>query len=176
MEKFNIIYAGPPWNYRNGGNGSARRHCSLMSIEEICALPVHTLAAEDCVLFLWVTFPILPEVFAVIEAWGFSYKTVAFTWVKPNKNKEGWFCGMGNWTRANAEICLLATKGTPKRHTNNIRQIISEPRREHSRKPDVTRERIIQLCGDLPRVELFAREVPPGWAVWGNQVESTISL
>ena len=176
MEKFSIIYADPPWNYRNGGNGSARKHYPLMSVSEICALPVQTLTAPDCVLFLWVTFPILPDVFKVIEAWGFSYKSVAFVWVKPNKNKEGWFYGMGNWTRANAEICLLATKGAPKREAKNIQQIISEPRREHSRKPDVTRERIIQLCGDLPRVELFAREAPPGWAVWGNQVESTILL
>jgi len=176
IDTFNIIYADPPWNYRRGGNGSARKHYPLMSVSEICALPVQTLTAPDCVLFLWVTFPILPDVFKVIEAWGFSYKSVAFVWVKPNKNKEGWFYGMGNWTRANAEICLLATKGTPKREARNIQQIISEPRREHSRKPDVTRERIIQLCGDLPRVELFARETPPGWAVWGNQVQSTISL
>ena len=147
-----------------------------MSIADICALPVHTLAAPDCVLFLWVTFPILPDAFKVIETWGFSYKSVAFVWVKPNKNKEGWFYGMGNWTRANAEICLLATKGTPKREARNVQQIISEPRREHSRKPDVTRERIIHLCGDLPRVELFAREALPGWAVWGNEVDSTITL
>ena len=176
MEKFNIIYADPPWLYRCGGNGGARRHYSLMSIEEICALPVHTLAADDCVLFLWVTFPILPETFAVIRAWGFEYKTVAFTWVKRNKKSPGFFVGMGHWTRANAEVCLLATKGKPQRISKSVRQIIDTPLEHHSKKPDVTRERIIELCGDLPRVELFARQAPPGWAVWGNQVESTISL
>lgn len=127
-------------------------------------------------LFLWATFPVLPDAFEVIKAWGFSYKAVAFVWVKPNKHKAGWFYGMGRWTRANAEICLLAIKGTPVRNAKNVQQIISEPRREHSRKPDTVRERIVQLCGDVPRIELFAREAPAGWSAWGNEVESDIIL
>ncbi len=176
MEKFNIIYADPPWDYRCGGNGSAKRHYPLMPLSDICALPVHTLAAEDCALFLWVTFPILDEAFRVIESWGFTYKSAAFVWVKPNRIGPGWAVGCGFWTRANAELCLLAIKGSPKRQANNVKQIIVEPRREHSQKPDETRERIIQLMGNLPRVELFARQATPGWAVWGNEVPNTVSL
>ena len=175
-EKYSIIYADPPWSYRNGGNGRAKKHYSLMPTPDICALPVQTLAAPDCALFLWATFPLLPEAFNVIEAWGFTYKCAAFVWVKPTKSGIGWAVGTGYWTRANAEICLLATKGAPQRMAKNVQQIISEPRREHSRKPDETRKRILQLFGDLPRVELFARQTPPGWAVWGNQINSTISL
>jgi N6-adenosine-specific RNA methylase IME4 len=176
LEKFNIIYADPPWTYRQGGNGSAKKHYPLMPIEEICALPVAELAAKDSTLFLWATLPLLPEAFEAIRAWGFTYKTAAFVWVKTNKSNPGYFVGMGHWTRANAEICLLAIRGKPRRQAKNIPQIIAEPRREHSRKPAVARERIVRLMGDLPRVELFAREAPPGWAVWGNEVESTISL
>lgn len=175
-KKFNIIYADPPWQCKYGGNGSASKHYSLMTTEEICALPVHKLAAPDCVLFLWVTFPVLNEVFDVIQAWGFTYKTVAFCWVKRNAKSDGWFFGMGNWTRANAEICLLATKGKPKRRAADVPQIIVSPREQHSKKPDETRDRIVRLMGDLPRVELFARQVPPGWEVWGNEVDSTIKL
>ena len=147
-----------------------------MSIKDICALPVRELAAPDCTLFLWVTFPVLPETFEVIKAWGFEYKTVAFCWVKRNSKSAGWFFGMGNWTRANAEICLLATKGNPKRVSADVRQIIDTKREEHSKKPDETRDRIVRLMGDLPRVELFARQTAPGWEVWGNQVDSTIIL
>ncbi len=112
----------------------------------------------------------------MIKAWGFTYKTVAFCWVKQNPKSSGWFFGMGNWTRANAEICLLATKGSPKRKAADVPQLIVAPREEHSKKPDETRNRIVRLMGDLPRVELFARQAPPGWDVWGNEVHSTISL
>lgn len=134
------------------------------------------LTAPDCALFLWVTFPILPETFDVIRAWGFTYKTVAFCWVKQKSKSPGWFFGMGNWTRGNAEICLLATKGHPKRATADVPQLIIAPREEHSKKPDEIRDRIVRLMGDLPRVELFARQAPPGWDVWGNEVDSTITL
>lgn len=177
---YQIIYADPPWQYRvwskKGSNRSAESHYSTMSIDDICALPVEQLAAPDCTLFLWVTFPVLPDVFRVIKAWGFIYKTVAFTWVKRNKKSPGWFVGMGNWTRANAEICLLATKGKPRRQAKNVRQIIDTPLEWHSKKPDETRDRIVQLMGDLPRIELFARQKPPGWDVWGNEVDCDISL
>jgi site-specific DNA-methyltransferase (adenine-specific) len=176
MKKFNIIYADPPWTYRRGGKGSAKRHYPLMKTEDICALPVGDLADEDCALFLWATMPLLPEAFEAIKAWGFTYKTAAFTWCKTNKNKDGYFIGLGNWTRANAEICLLAIRGKPKREAKNVPQLIAEPRREHSRKPDVARERIIALMGDLPRVELFARQAPKGWDVWGNEVTPTIDF
>lgn len=147
-----------------------------MPVEDICALPVRELADTDCTLFLWVTFPTLPDAFEVIKAWGFQYKTVAFCWVKRNSKSGGWFFGMGNWTRANAEICLLAIKGKPKRLAADVPQLIDSPREEHSKKPDETRDRIVRLMGDLPRVELFARQTAPGWEVWGNEVDSTITL
>lgn len=139
--------------------------------------PVGKLAAPDCTLFLWVTFPVLNEVFDVIRAWGFTYKTVAFCWVKQNPKSPGWFFGMGNWTRANAEICLLATKGSPKRAANDVPQLIVAPREEHSKKPDETRDRIVRLMGDLPRVELFARQAPADWDVWarGGQHDHTMT-
>ena len=153
-----------------------RSQTPLFSDDDPRDLPVRELAAPDCTLFLWVTFPHLPETFDVIKAWGFTYKTVAFCWVKQNPKSPGWFFGMGNWTRANAEICLLATKGTPKRMAADVSQLIVAPREEHSKKPNETRDRIVRLLGDLPRVELFARQAPPGWDVWGNEVQSTISL
>lgn len=137
-------------------------------------MPVADLAAPDSALFLWATFPQLPEALRLIEAWGFTYKSVAFVWLKKNKKADSWFYGLGFWTRGNAEICLLATKGHPKRQAANIHQFIVSPIEAHSKKPDEARAKIISLMGDLPRVELFARQTPPGWAVWGNEVTPTI--
>ena len=137
-------------------------------------MPVADLAAPDSALFLWATFPQLPEALRLIEAWGFTYKSVAFVWLKKNKKADSWFYGLGFWTRGNAEICLLATKGHPKRQAADIHQFIISPIQEHSRKPEEAREKIVALMGDVPRVELFARQSPPGWDVWGNEVESTL--
>ena len=135
-----------------------------MSIDELCALPVETLAEKDCLLFLWATFPQLPEALRLIRAWGFTFKT-----------SPTWFYGLGYWTRGNAEICLLAKRGKPKRRSAGVHQFIISPVEEHSKKPDVTRDKIIELAGDLPRVELFARQKAPGWDVWGNEVDSDLS-
>ena len=177
--QYSIILADPPWSYRTwtakGGHKSASAHYDTMHTGDICKLPIGQLAADDSTLFLWATYPNLPEAFEVIEAWGFKYKTVAFTWIKTSKNGNP-FVGLGYWTRANAEICLLATRGKPQRVDKGVKQVIISPRLEHSRKPDEARERIVQLMGDLPRVELFAREKWPGWDVWGNEVESDIEL
>lgn len=147
-----------------------------MTIDDICNLPVKNIASENCVLFLWVTFPTLLDSFKVIEAWGFNYKTVAFVWVKHNKKTPTLFWGMGFWTRANAEICLLATKGKPKRISAKVHQVIISPIEEHSKKPNEIRKRIVDLIGDLPRIELFARQKTDGWDVWGNEVDSDIKL
>ena len=144
-----------------------------MSISELCALPVADLAAKDSALFLWATFPQLPEALRLIQAWGFTYKSVAFVWLKQNRKSPGWFYGLGFWTRGNAEVCLLATRGHPKRQAANVHQFIISPVREHSRKPEEAREKIVALMGNLPRVELFARQSPSGWDVWGNEVEPT---
>lgn len=178
--KYNIIYADPPWSYRAWSSKekgrSAESHYPTMSIEDIKALPVSQLAAKDCILFLWITFPLLQEAWSIMEAWGFTYKTVAFVWVKQCRKSENLFLGMGYWTRSNAEICLLATKGNPKRISKNVKQIIISHLEEHSKKPDAARDRIVDLAGDLPRIELFARQTTPGWDVWGNEVDSTIEL
>ena len=147
-----------------------------MSIEELCALPVSEITEKDCVLFLWATFPQLKEALQLIKAWGFTYKTVAFVWLKTNKKALTWFYGLGFWTRGNAEICLLATKGHPKRQAKNVHQLIISPIEAHSKKPNKAREKIASLMGDLPKIELFAREEILGWDVWGNEVKSSITL
>lgn len=178
--KYNIIYADPPWAYRvwskKGKGSTAENHYPTMSINAIKNMPVSSIAADDCILFLWVTFPCLQEGLATIKAWGFTYKTCAFNWVKRNKKSDSWFWGLGYWTRANSEICLLATKGKPKRISKAVHQVCDARIMEHSKKPDEIRDRIVELCGDVPRIELFARQKTPGWYVWGNEVECDIPL
>jgi N6-adenosine-specific RNA methylase IME4 len=191
--KYNIIYADPAWNYNSRmalGKGakksSSEDYYSVMTIEDICNLPINKIADKDCALFIWVTMPKLNEVFKVIDAWGFEYKTCGFVWVKRNKvfsaernNKRNGiddFMGQGRWVRQNAELCLIATKGKPKRISAKVRQIIYQPIQEHSQKPNEVRERIVELVGDLPRVELFARQNHNGWDAWGNEVETSINL
>lgn len=174
-KKFAVIYADPPWSYNNKGTrAAADKHYGTMSIADIKQLPVGDtgggIAADDCVLFIWATFPMLREAFEVIEAWGFTYKTVAFNWVKLNKSGAGLFWGLGNWTRSNSEICLLATKGKPKRISASVHSVIETPVQRHSQKPAEARERIEALMGDVPKIELFARNTAPGWASWGNEV------
>ena len=173
-KKYKIIYADPPWRYytwsKKGQGRSAESHYSTMSIEEICNLPVNELSDDDCALFLWVTYPTLLDGLKCIEAWGFEYKTCAFCWCKRNKKSDGWFTGMGYWTRANSEICLLATKGKPKRLSASVKQIVDAPIGKHSEKPSEVRERIVQLMGDIPRIELFARQYADDWDCWGDEV------
>lgn len=147
-----------------------------MNIKDICNLPVEKIASKDCILFMWMTFPTLQESLKVIDSWGFKYKTVAFVWIKQNKKAPTLFWGLGFWTRANAEICILATKGNPKRISAKVHQVIISPVEEHSKKPDETRKRIVELVGDLPRIELFARSKTKGWDVWGNEVDSDIDF
>jgi N6-adenosine-specific RNA methylase IME4 len=147
-----------------------------MSIDEIKALPVGELADKNCALFMWLTFPCLYEALDVLKAWGFQYKTVAFVWVKQNRKSNGLFWGMGYWTRANGELCILATRGQPKRISPRVHQIIISHVEQHSKKPDEARDRIIALMGDIPRIELFARQATKGWDVWGNEVNSDIAL
>lgn len=177
MEPYQIIYADPPWRYdQKGVEGAAEQHYSTMSQEDICRLPIKSISAKDSILFLWATFPQLPAALQVISAWGFKYKTVAFLWLKKNRKADSWFFGLGFWTRGNAEVCLLATRGHPKRKSANIHQFIISPIEAHSKKPDIVRDRIVELAGDVPRIELFARQMTPGWDVWGNEVSSSIQL
>lgn len=149
-KRYSIIYADPPWTYRDkalSGNRGACCKYNVMSIEEIAEIPVKKISKKDCVLFMWVTMPKLNECFNVIKEWGFEYKTCAFVWIKENKKSESLFWGMGRWTRANAEICLIATKGNPKRVSAKVHSVIISKIREHSRKPDEVRQRIVDLLG-----------------------------
>lgn len=170
-KKYSVIYADPPWTYKDMKNNDPKMGgitYPTMSLEEIKALPVQEITEKDCGLFLWATMPLLPEAFQVIEAWGFRYITCAFTWVKQNPSGEGIYSGLGHWTNGNAELCLFAKKGAPKRKAKNVKQIVLAPRGRHSAKPPEVRDRIVSLLGDIPRIELFARNTTPGWDVWGN--------
>jgi N6-adenosine-specific RNA methylase IME4 len=185
---FGAILADPPWRYITwdkreaiprvrsiGTNVAAAVHYETMPLEEIEALPVHALAAADCSLFLWATWPNLIDALRVIGAWGFEYKTCAFCWTKAHAGQLEMFedsmmglLGMGYWTRANTEPCLLATRGRPKRLNADVRQAIIEPRREHSRKPDCTYDRIERLVAG-PYLDLFSRTNRSGWTSWGTE-------
>lgn len=177
-----VIYADPPWRFNTySAKGQARspqKHYGCMSLDDIKALPVGKLAAADCALFLWVIKPMLPDALDVIRAWGFTYKTIAFTWVKTRPSGRE-FMNTGYWTRGNPELCLLATRGRPQRSSRGVRELVEASSdtiyahaREHSRKPDEVRERIAQLVdhggGDM--VELFARTSADGWRAWGDEV------
>jgi N6-adenosine-specific RNA methylase IME4 len=171
--RFPVIYADPAWTFEvysgEGKQRSAERHYDTMSLNEIAALPVKELAAEHCALFLWSVWPELPGALRIIEAWGFQYKTCGFLYVKQNKSGEGLFTGMGYWTRANSEPCLLATKGSPTRIGMDVPQVILQPVGEHSEKPEETRSRIERLI-EGPYLELFGRREVDGWTVWGNEI------
>ena len=196
MKKYQIIYADPPWSYwawsedKKLAQGIAKRHYATMRVEDICALPIKNIIDENCKLFLWATPPCLSEALQVISAWGFDYKTIVFAWVKTNKRQVlgqssflppdiiDRFYGIGHWTASNIELCLgaMTPNGALNREDKSISQIVLAPRREHSRKPDEVRDKIVRLCGDLPRIELFARRKVDGWDCWGNEVESDIEL
>jgi len=184
MKKYQIIYADPPWAYKVWSEAGklaqfrAENHYKTMDINAICNLDIRSIADRDCKLFLWVTPPFLEQSFRVIKAWGFEYKTVAFTWVKTNKKNFAPFFGGGHWTASNAELCLgcLVAGGKLNRQTASISQVILSPRGEHSRKPYEVRDKIVELCGDLPRIELFSRDKVDGWDSWGNEIKSDIEL
>ena len=174
-KKYNIIYADPPWhfqNYNNATTSNPTRHYPTMSMKEIAELPVGDIADKDCILFMWCTDPLLDKQIPIVKDWGFTYKTVGFHWAKTNKDKRKnyYVKGTGYWTRANNEICILATKGKPKRVDGNVNRLVVSERRGHSRKPDRIRADIVRLMGDIPRIELFARQVWDGWDCWGNEV------
>lgn len=171
-KKYDIIYADPPWRYqdRKPPAGGAEQYYETMVLTDILNMPISSICSENSILFLWATYPLLPEAIQTVKAWGFNYKCVAFTWVKQNKKGQGFFYGLGRWTRGNPEICLLATKGKPKRVSTSVENLTISPLRKHSQKPDIVRDKIVQLMGDLPRIELFARETAQGWDSWGNEV------
>jgi len=142
-----------------------------MQIDELCNLPVQNISNDNCILFLWATFPRLPEALKLIKSWGFSYKGLAFNWVKTNKKTDSLFWGMGYWTRQNPEVCLIGLKGKVPRLARNIHSVLMDKVEYHSKKPDRVRDLIISSVGDLPRIELFARQKIDGWDCWGNEVD-----
>ena len=172
--RFDIIYIDPPWDYRvwskkTGSGRCAIKYYPTMNINDIYSVSLGDIASKNCCLFLWATFPQLPEALQCIKRWGFTYKTDAFVWIKINKDGSP-FMGLGYWTRKNVEVCYLATKGNPKRVNKGIPEVIISPRLRHSAKPPEVRDRIVSLMGDLPRIELFARETCPGWISIGNEI------
>ena len=173
-KKYSVIYADPPWSFKTysdkGKDRSPENHYNVMNFKDICNLPVNNIANDNSVLLMWVIDPLLDKAFKVIDAWGFKYKTVGFTWAKTNKKSLGFFTGLGYWTRGNPEMCLLATKGKPKRISKSVPQLVVEQRREHSRKPDIMYQHIENLL-DGPYIELFARTKRKGWDCWGNQTD-----
>ncbi len=178
MKKYQIIYADPPWSYNDkmtGHSFSLDHEYETQGQKFIEGLPIKNIIEKDSVLFLWATSPLLPYAMKTIEAWGFKFKTIAFIWVKKTKYGK-WVSNLGRWTMGGGEICILATKGKPKRMIKNIKQLVFAERKRHSEKPQEVRNRIVELMGDIPRIELFARQKTEGWDVWGNEVKSDIIL
>ena len=173
--KYQIIYADPPWKYlwgegKDGGHFAPEKHYETMTTDEICQLDVKALRAPNCALFMWATMPALPDAFKVLTAWGFKYKTCAFSWVKTKADGQP-LRGMGSYTKSNIEICLLGMRGHIKSADKTVPQILMHPRLGHSVKPPVVRERIVQLFGDLTRIELFSRQRAPGWDAAGFGID-----
>ncbi len=174
--KFELILADCPWKYDDsasaGKRGAAHKY-PVMRLEDICAMPIKQLAAPNCLLAMWWVAPMPLEALTVVRAWGFEMKTMkGFTWHKLTTKNELSHFGMGNWTRANTEDCLIATRGRPHRASASVRQFIEAKKGRHSEKPPEVRDRLVQLVGDVPRLELFARDAAPGWAAYGNEIES----
>jgi len=173
-KKYGIIYADPPWNFKHysdkGRDRSPANYYRLQDLEDLKRIPIQDLADDNCILFMWVTHPFLEKSMDVIKAWGFKYKTAGFTWIKENKKSDSWFWGMGYWTRANSELCLIATKGSPQRKSSSVHELICTRIEKHSKKPDIVKDKIVELMGDIPRIELFARTKTKGWDVWGDEI------
>ncbi len=175
-DTYGAILADPPWRFQTWSPLGMDRSpdYETMTVKEIWSMPVGRLAKRHAVLFLWVTWPMLEQGIKCIRKWGFVYKTCAFAWVKADVRQMEMFddanadMGTGYWTRANSEVCLLGTKGRPRRIDAGVRQGIIEPRREHSRKPTVVQQRIEKLVSG-PYLELFARAPRYGWTTWGAE-------
>lgn len=177
-KKYKIIYADPPWQYddKSMNRGGAERHYKTTANNELCNIDVGSVCDDDCILFMWATFPKMQEALDLMAAWGFTYKTNAFTWIKKNKIADSLFWGMGRWTRSNTEVCLLGVKGKPKRVDMGVHSVVEHSIMRHSEKPAQVRDLIIRLVGDLPRLEMFARCAPEGWDVFGNEAPNSIEI
>lgn len=181
MKKYKVVYCDPPWKFNNKNTGGSMKsgadyHYPTMTIDDLCKLPVNEITDDDCVLFMWWVASQPNEAIKLVESWGFKIKTMTgFNWVKTTNSGKPFF-GMGFWTRQGSEMYLIATKGKPKRIDASVRSVIFSENDKHSKKPDVFRKEIVKLMGDVPRLEMFAREQSDGWDVWGNEVNSTIDI
>ena len=181
MKKYKVIYADPPWRFKNfsekGEGRNAVSHYDCLTLPDLKKLNIQRYADKDCSLFMWVTDPMLDQGLELMKCWGFNFKTVAFYWAKTNKKvnlsklsaEKDFFTGLGYWTRANCEQCIMGTKGNPARKSKDVKRLIIDKRREHSRKPEQTYERIEKLV-DGPYLELFSRKTRVKWDSWGDQV------
>lgn len=183
MKKYKIIYADPPWAYNESGSGNrtVKSKYPTMQIDDICKLPVKDIAEDNSILFLWCTFPRLPEGLKLIQEWGFKYKGLAFNWVKKNKKSYSNFWGMGYYTRQNPEILLVGVRGKIKKGIDSTTEhcVYDGIIEEHSKKPDYIRNKIPLLVenGDMcNKIELFARQRTEGWDIWGNELTNDIDL
>jgi N6-adenosine-specific RNA methylase IME4 len=177
-----VILADPPWSYyawdeNTGPQGrTAAKHYQTMTVEDIAALPIAKLGQENCALFLWAVWPDIFRAQEVIGAWGFRYATIAWVWVKLNPSSIGFHYGLGNYTRANTEPCLLGIRGSMPPAVKDVQALIVSPVREHSRKPDEQYGKIERLYPGVPKVELFARRKWTGWDTWGDEIENDIEI
>jgi N6-adenosine-specific RNA methylase IME4 len=187
MKKYNVLYLDPPWCFetfskKGKEKKSAELHYPCLTLDTIKQLPFRKMAEDNCAMFLWVTSPMLRQGLECLDSWGFTYKTIAFNWFKKNKIADSWFWGLGYWTRQNTELCLLATLGKPTRVSKGVHQIVESfdyldtesivsKLEGHSKKPDVVRERIVDLCGDVSRAEVFARQTCFGWDSYGDEID-----
>lgn len=180
-KKYNIIYIDPAWkfNARNNNNtkfgGGVTDKYSTMSLDEIKNINIPSIADDNCALFMWATTSTgdsnLAEKLELFKHWGFRLVNIGFTWVKTNPKSNTPFFGTGYYTKSNAEHCFLGIKGKMKPISNNVSSLIISSREKHSKKPDIVRDKIVELFGDLPRVELFARQNSEGWDVIGNEID-----
>ncbi|KKN00938.1 hypothetical protein LCGC14_1132680 [marine sediment metagenome] len=186
VKKYQIIYADPPWEYKDKHNGNDNKKYNIinptypvMTQGDICNLGINlrSYTANNCILFMWAVFPQLKEALEVIKAWGFEYKTLGFNWVK-TRNNGGYYFGIGHYTKSSSEICLIGMRGklSEIKVSDKVHNLVVSPLRGHSRKPDEIRDKIVEFCGDKPRIELFARQKVEGWDSWGNEIESDIEL
>ncbi len=181
--RYRVILSDNPWRYddkRNSSSmGMAESAYSTMTQDDLLKLRVDLLADDDCMLCLWATMPKLQEALDVVKGWGFKYITVGFVWVKLNPlapftstiDRSDIYSGLGHWCNGNAELVLFGRKGSPTRCAMDIKQIVLERRGAHSVKPEQVHKRIERLFGDVPRIELFAREPREGWTTLGNGID-----
>ena len=174
MSKYNVILLDCPWRYLDKAGAGERGvdyKYSTMSMNDLRHMRVRALAAENCAMFMWATSPLLPDAIDLMRSYGFQYKTIAFTWIKTNKKSGTLFWGMGHSSRANGEFVLLGMKGKVPRVSAGVHSVVMAPVGKHSAKPDLVRDRIVDLYGDVPRLELFARSRCEGWDQTGLELD-----